>query len=60
MRNLPPPATFTNEELCRYANLALAGKESLPLSWQEELVKRMEHMTERTHAQLSRSPSHAD
>lgn len=59
MRNLPTPATLSNEELGRYAYLCLSDPEGIPLSWQEELLKRFTYLYERAHAQNSRAPSHA-
>ena len=34
------PTTLTYEELLHYAQMYMDRKESLPLSWQDELVKR--------------------
>lgn len=41
MRDLPAPQALTNAELTRYAQMYLDRKESLPLDWQEELIKRL-------------------
>ena len=35
------PTTLTTEELMRYAQLFLDRKENMPMSWQEELLKRL-------------------
>ena len=34
------PATLTYSELLHYAQMFIDRKESLPFSWQEELVKK--------------------
>jgi len=34
------PTTLTYSELLRYAQMYIDRKESLPFSWQEELVKK--------------------
>ena len=34
------PTSLTYEELLHYAQMALDRKESLPLHWRQELVKR--------------------
>jgi hypothetical protein len=34
------PSTLTYEELLHYAQMYLDRKESIPLAWQEEIVKR--------------------
>ena len=35
------PTTLTTEELMRYSQLFLDRKENIPMSWQQELLKRM-------------------
>jgi len=35
------PGTLDNEELMRYAQLYLDRKETMPLTWQQELLKRL-------------------
>jgi hypothetical protein len=34
------PSTLTYSELLHYAQMYIDRKESLPLAWQEELIKR--------------------
>lgn len=34
------PRTLTNEELAKYAELEIGGKNGLPAEWQKELLQR--------------------
>ena len=58
MPHFPSPSALTNQELVRYAALALAQSVALPLSWQEEMTKRLEFAAARGGLLESRRPSH--
>lgn len=58
MPHFPSPSALTNEELVRYADLSLAKGVALPLTWQEELIKRLETVAARSGQLDSRRPSH--
>lgn len=60
MPHFPTPSVLTNEELIRYADIALAQSVALPLSWQEELTKRLLLTAKSANLLNSRRPSHAD
>jgi hypothetical protein len=58
MPHFPSPSALTNEELIRYSDISLAQGIALPLTWQEELTKRLEMVASRSGQLDSRRPSH--
>jgi hypothetical protein len=43
MQDFPSPHNLSNAELARYAQMYVDRKESLPLSWQQELIRRLQN-----------------
>lgn len=60
MPHFPSPSALTNKELVHYADLSLAQGVPLPLTWQEELCKRLESLSDHPSIAGSRYPSHSD
>ena len=60
MPHFPSPSALSNEELVRYADLSLAQGVALPLTWQEEMAKRLLFAANRAGLLNSRRPTHND